>query len=260
MLTIKKPSRGAILAVAATSCLFLGIAGGATADQLIGSGDIKDNSIRTGDIRDGSLNTVDFSETAQADLTGQQGPAGPAGPAGAQGPAGPAGPAGPEGAKGDTGPVGPTGPQGPAGVSGPDEYVRWTFAHKESDTRTFYGRYDRIFANTAIDGPAAFTGIELEFPSEIKTWLRTNCDYANVYMGLDSAGVGWYWERSTTDNPSYEDDYVGAGAIPRNKSVKLFVQMQCMPFSGPGIPIPDFTMSGLVAVDYLQPNAVRQIS
>jgi hypothetical protein len=74
----------------------------ATAQQLIGSGQVRDNSIRSKDVRNRTLTLRDLSPGTVAALRGRRGPQGPAGPQGAAGPQGPGGVPGAPGARGTT--------------------------------------------------------------------------------------------------------------------------------------------------------------
>ncbi len=64
------------------------VAGGATAQSLITSGDIRNNTIKSGDIKNRTIKTKDLARRTVNRLEGEQGPAGPQGPQGEPGPAG----------------------------------------------------------------------------------------------------------------------------------------------------------------------------
>lgn len=121
---------------------------------------------------------VEWSVQGPQGEAGEPGTQGPAGPMGPQGQAGPQGETGPAGPKGDAGPAGPAGapgsPGAPGADGGPDEYVSWTFPHKESDPRDSGGAYQRIGSNDALIGPANVTFVRLDMSSADRDWIREN--------------------------------------------------------------------------------------
>jgi hypothetical protein len=64
------------------------IAGGATAQSLITSGDIRNNTIKSKDIKNRAIKKKDLSRRTVSQLQGATGPQGPQGPQGEPGPAG----------------------------------------------------------------------------------------------------------------------------------------------------------------------------
>lgn len=149
--------RTTAVAAGAAAMALIGSVGGATAADLVRSGDIADRTIRRvdlhreavgwGELEDWGITRSDLDPRLAAEL-GQPGPPGAAGPAGPRGPvgidgapgltgrrgavgpkgvagdpglpgaAGTVGLAGPTGAAGPAGDAGPRGPRGPAGTAG----------------------------------------------------------------------------------------------------------------------------------------------
>lgn len=202
---------------------------------------------------------------------GEPGPEGAEGAQGAVGPAGPQGEPGPAGPKGDTGATGPagaTGPVGPAGSSGgPDEYVRWTFAHDEDGPRIPNGHYAPVMSDEQISGPAVVTPIEIEVPDAIKSYIRANCEVGSVSIQLGyGAYVSWGWEvgnpEATTPYPDWEAERATSGALIRRNPANFSGSADCQNLSGGDrhVPVPDFEATAVFAVDYLEPDSVRQVS
>lgn len=196
---------------------------------------------------------------------GEQGQQGIAGPEGAEGPAGPQGEVGPAGPKGDTGATGPAGAPGAAGSGGgPDEYVQWTLDHQEDDPANQHGNYFPRFGSDVITGPAALTAVEIRIPVETKQWIRANCSHGGVGINLGRSYIGWSWERGNPDAqspyPDYEEESGGAGAIIRDQSARFEGNTQCAQTNSPSIAVPDFEATAVFAVDYLEPDSIRQIS
>jgi hypothetical protein len=203
---------------------------------------------------------------------GEQGEQGIAGPEGAEGLAGPQGDAGPAGPKGDTGDTGPVGAPGAAGSGGgPDEYVSWTFAHKESNPRDASGNYQRVGSQAALLGPADATFVRLDFHDVDRAWIRENCDYAYVSIGLArSSIIGWEWSSGERpvgqeDRAPQEVENAGGYVIAAGQEPTFAGYMECYALSedetqSVGISVPDMDISAVVAVDYLEPDSIRQIS
>lgn len=211
--------------------------------------------------------SVQWSQQGPQGEPGMDGKDGADGDRGETGPAGPLGSSGATGPKGDTGPVGPRGPAGADG--GPDEYVSWTFHHKQTDPQQD-GVYQRVRSQGALSGPADVTFVRLDMPDAGRQWLRDNCDYAYVSVGL-GRGDAIYWEWISGVRPTGQDqrdpqEYEGSGnvVLTARDSSSFFGYLECHVLNEAGTgfegaPVPDMDFTGVAAVDYLQPFAVRVI-
>lgn len=186
---------------------------------------------------------------------GPQGEPGEPGQPGAPGRDGADGQDGQDGRDGAPGPTGATGPQGPAGDGGPDEYVRWTFNHDDADPFDGNG-YQSRFSTGTLAGPAAVTPIDLQIPPSAKSWMRDNCDYAFIAIGVErGAGVSWEW----LGNSATERENSTAGSITSQQSRRFSGSALCDVTGVGSTAIPDFSATATFALDSLAAGSIRDV-
>ena len=100
-------------------------------------------------------------------------------------------------------------------------------------------------------------GDDIVIPDQIKQWMRDNCDYAYLSLGVGSMSAGWSW------SPGQESEFGGTGGLIRNQNGRATGYVECQ--DGPPMyqfvtPIPDFDATLTFGIDYIQPGTITTMN